>query len=245
LIHVNDEGTCLCKDGCPIQKTIREGSIQQNEVYLHHKSGQRVPVIVKTSPIRNNSGEIIGAVEIFADNTNMKMARRKVDELNAETMLDELTNIANRKYLQIKLASSLAEYKEGNIPFGIVFMDIDNFKQVNDIHGHLTGDLVLKAVTTTLKNCLRATDHIGRWGGEEFLAILPGINELQLPLISEKLRNLVQQSHCMIDDQIIEVTISLGSTFVIPEDTSESILARADELLYQSKAGGRNRYTIG
>ncbi len=81
LNHVNDAGLCLCEGECPLKKTIEDGSVQQNEVFLHHKNGHLVPVLIRTSPIRSAEGSIIGAVEVFADNSNMVNVRSKVDEL--------------------------------------------------------------------------------------------------------------------------------------------------------------------
>ncbi len=144
----------------------------------------------------------------------------------------------------MKLSTSINEFNAGSPSFGILFIDIDNFKTVNDSYGHLTGDHVLKVVSTTLRRNIRTTDHIGRWGGEEFLVIVYGLNDKDLWLVAEKLRNLVDQSRCYVDGRKIGVTISMGVTRVREGDTANVLIQRVDQLLYKSKIDGRNRVTI-
>lgn len=128
----------------------------------------------------------------------------------------------------------------------MLFIDIDHFKQFNDIYGHDVGDKVLCMVAATLKQNLRKTDTVGRWGGEEFLAILYDATSFDvLKSICEKLRTLVELSRLDLADNSLNVTISIGATLLLPHDTPESIVRRADELMYQSKQAGRNRISIG
>jgi len=129
-------------------------------------------------------------------------------------------------------------------PFGILFMDIDHFKKVNDLHGHDIGDKVLIMVSNTFMKNVRASDIVGRWGGEEFLAIIPNITEEQLHFTANKLRVLVEQSGFSLYSDIVQVTVSIGATLAQPKDTTETLLERADKLLYYSKANGRNRVSI-
>ena len=124
-------------------------------------------------------------------------------------------------------------------------MDIDHFKRVNDSYGHETGDTVLKMVAQTMAHNIRSFDVIGRWGGEEFLIILANITKNQLQTVAEKLRILVEHSTLNIGDAKISVTISIGATMAQKKDTVESIVKRADLLMYKSKGKGRNTVTIG
>jgi diguanylate cyclase (GGDEF)-like protein len=122
--------------------------------------------------------------------------------------------------------------------------DLDEFKHINDTYGHVAGDAALVTVAKTLSNCLRASDVVGRWGGDEFLAILPGITREILARASEKFRTLVAQSTVPVDGSEIRVTISVGAAMVAPGDTPESLLNRADQHLYASKHSGRNRVSL-
>ena len=124
-------------------------------------------------------------------------------------------------------------------------MDLDDFKTINDAFGHETGDRVLKIVTHTLTSNIRLMDRVGRWGGEEFIVILPRVAETDLCLSGERLRVLVEQSRIHVDGQPVAVTLSGGATLSLPTDTVASIVNRADRLMYASKQAGKNRITCG
>lgn len=122
--------------------------------------------------------------------------------------------------------------------------DLDNFKDINDTYGHAAGDAVLATIAKTMSNCLRASDVVGRWGGDEFLAILSGITRPFLANVSEKLLKLVAQSTVPLDDTKVQVTISVSAAMAVPGDSPESLLKRADRQLYASKESGRNRVSL-
>jgi diguanylate cyclase (GGDEF)-like protein len=165
-------------------------------------------------------------------------------ELVQLAMLDPTTGVGTRKYTEINLKGLLEEMKRYEWAFGVLFVDIDHFKRVNDSYGHDTGDIVLKMVAQTMSHNIRSFDVIGRWGGEEFLIILVNVSRGQLQAVAEKLRVLVQHSSLNIGDANISVTISIGATMARKNDTVESIVKRADLLMYRSKGKGRNTITI-
>jgi len=169
-----------------------------------------------------------------------------LQEMRHVVHTDRLTGIGNRRLIEGRLRAAISECAHTKSSAGVLFMDIDNFKHVNDAHGHTIGDKVLGMVTATFHHSIRVTDTIGRWGGEEFVAILNNIeDENTLKQIAEKVRMLVEQSHLDLDDQSLAVTISIGATLLLPDDTPGSIIARADGLMYQSKQAGRNTITFG
>lgn len=244
LKHVNDDGLQLCIHGCPLHQTLLDGQDRESLVYLHHKNGHRVPVKVKTIPIRED-GVIIGAVELFNDNSEREELENNLQNLRGLAMKDPLTNLANRRYTEIFLNMKMQELEKLGIPFGIVFMDIDKFKDFNDTYGHDVGDAVLEMVSKTIGGSLRSTDLVGRWGGEEFVAIFSGVDEKQLWSLCEKMRMLVENSTLEVGGKSLHVSISLGATVVIEPTDIESVVKRADSLMYASKAKGRNRTTLG
>ena len=243
LNHVDDSGKQLCFDGCPLSKTIIDGQRRETGVYLHHKDGHRVSVSVRAIPLLID-GNIIGAVEVFSDDKNQAEISKKIDELTTLALYDQLTELPNRRYLDSFLDNRLRDFKELGIPFALAMMDIDHFKIFNDTYGHDVGDLVLKMLAKTIKNLVRKNDLIGRWGGEEFLAIITGVSEEELKLILEKVRALVEKSVLRHENKPLNITISIGTTTASKEDTAASILKRADNALYMSKDNGRNRVTI-
>jgi diguanylate cyclase (GGDEF)-like protein len=124
-------------------------------------------------------------------------------------------------------------------------MDIDHFKQFNDTYGHDVGDDVLKFVANTFVANSRPFDVYGRWGGEEFIGIIRNINNHDLKNLGNRVRYLVENSYITHNDKTLQVTISVGATLVSESDTMESLIKRADKLLYKSKVAGRNCLTIG
>ncbi len=241
LRHVEETGQELCLTACPLAKTIEDGKYRQSEVYLHHKAGHRVPVLVRISPVRDGGGKIIGAVEVFSDNSRKAVELSALEELQRQAMFDPLTGLGNRRFGELQLHSKISEQHRYNLPFGILFIDIDHFKRINDSFGHDVGDEVLRMVTRTLSHNLRSLDVVVRWGGEEFIVIIAHAgSEQQLLSVANKLRALMEHSSISSGDDIIHVTISIGATLAAPDDTDESIVRRADQLMYESKKKGGN-----
>lgn len=242
LIHVDGEGNSLCRGMCPLAATIKDGTPREAEIYLHHKDGHRVPVWVRVSPQRNEYGEITGGIELFSDLSAREAMRLRVQELEKFAFLDNLTQLANRRYLDIELEARFAEKKRYGLTFGILMMDIDDFKKINDTYGHETGDAVLKITAKTMMDNARPFDIFGRWGGEEFIAIIRNVDISELIKIGERIRVLIEKSMVRIENHNLNVTVSMGAT-IAGSDTTKSIIKRADRLLYTSKEKGRNRLT--
>ncbi len=243
LNHVTENGTQLCLYGCPLHATMADGHPRQAEIFLHHASGHLVPILVHTSPIRDEKGDIVGAVETFSDNSKLMTVRHQVRRLEDTVMLDHLTGIGNRRFMERRLQTAMWEYEQQKIPFGVLFMDIDHFKNINDIYGHQTGDRVLAMVANTLHNYLRSEDAVARWGGEEFVALLTGLDQEGLIAAAEKLSVLVSRSNLNVKDKMVSVTISIGVSFMHPGDSLQSIIERADINMYRSKQAGRSLIT--
>ncbi|MCP4645545.1 MAG: GGDEF domain-containing protein, partial [bacterium] len=155
-----------------------------------------------------------------------------------------LTNVGNRRFLEDRLQATYAEFQRNGWPFGILMLDLDHFKQVNDTHGHQAGDEVLKTVAKTLMAGLRPYDHLGRWGGEEFMVVLPNATDVALRSVGERCRMLVERSNAVWQKETIRVTVSIGGAAAGLEDTVTTLVERADENLYQSKENGRNRVIV-
>jgi len=245
LVHVNGEGCQLCNGMCPLAATMRDGAPRETEVYLHHKDGHRVPVSVRVSTLRDAEGNVIGGIELFTDISSQEAIKTRMKELEELAMLDNLTRLANRNYIEQELRNRFGEKKRFGVPFGILFMDIDHFKHVNDTWGHEAGDEVLALLARVLSSNARPFDLYGRWGGEEFIGILRNVTAAGLESIGNRMRILVENSSIMYEGVRLSVTVSLGATLAENDDSIETMMKRADSLLYQSKSGGRNRLTMG
>lgn len=245
LVHIDEEGLSLCKGLCPLARTMADLIPREIEAYLHHKDGHRVPVSIRATPILDENGETTGAVEVFSDNSSREALRQRVEDLQRTALLDTLTGLGNRRYIEQNLAARLDEMRRYGNRFGVLFMDIDHFKSINDTHGHDVGDRVLKMIAKTVSGNLRPFDILGRWGGEEFVAVVANLDAEQLERISNRFRFLVEESGLSCDGEWIRCTISIGGTMCLPEDSVEGLIRRADQLMYESKTLGRNRVTLG
>lgn len=246
LCHVDLAGIELCTNGCPLHETICDGRKREAVVFLHHKEGYRVPVHIRISPIRNETGEIIGAIELFSDHSKELYIIKELERHKRESMLDPLLEIGNRRYAEAMFHIRQLELRLTGKLFGVVFMDIDDFKSVNDTYGHAVGDKVLLMITHTVANVLRHFDVFIRWSGDEFIIYLSDINKTEdLRVFAEHIRKMVQSSFITLDGRRLSVSVSLGVTLIRAEDTLESAIERADALMYMSKARGGNQCTIG
>ncbi|SNR63975.1 PAS domain S-box-containing protein/diguanylate cyclase (GGDEF) domain-containing protein [Humidesulfovibrio mexicanus] len=242
LRHITGSGEELCTRLCPLAKTLVDGEPREDEVFLHHKNGHRVPVSVRIAPLRDKDGAIIGAVEVFSDATPQQRLREEVNELRSLAMTDQLTGLGNRAAAGRQFKRRMSECKRFGVPFGLLFADIDHFKKVNDTYGHDTGDCVLAQIAKTLKSSLRGVDALCRWGGEEFVALVPKVDEKAFHSIAERMRRFVEAtsipSGC--GHPPLRFTISVGGALARPDDTLTSLAARADTMMYEAKRSGRN-----
>jgi diguanylate cyclase (GGDEF)-like protein/PAS domain S-box-containing protein len=248
LMHVDEHGRNLCKDGCPLEATLKDGQVRETTVALHHASGHRVPVVVRVMPVVED-GQITGAVEVFYEQASLSMALRRIAELQQAAMLDELTRIGNRRMAVSRLEQAFHDWKDHRVPFGVLIIDIDNFKAVNDQYGHEIGDRIIQMVARSLSAGLRAYDFVGRWGGEEFIVLLSNIRAENLKSMAERLRILVEHSYFALPgqgggEQRISTTISIGGSMAEDEDDAHSLVQRADRSMYNSKNNGHNQVTV-
>ncbi|MFA6243462.1 MAG: GGDEF domain-containing protein [Candidatus Hydrogenedentales bacterium] len=245
LMHVTDEGQSLCNGMCPLMQTMSTGRRGEAEVYLHHRDGHRVPVSVRAMPMEDASGDIIGAIEVFNDNSRSLAIKRRTEELHRMAMLCPLTDAGNRRFAESTIDAKLAGLSESGLGFGILFMDVDNFKKVNDSIGHAAGDQVLRMVSQTLIHSLRDRDTVCRWGGEEFIGILDHADARAVGIAAERCKALVGQAAVPFEARYLRVTVSVGATLALPSDTRQSLIDRADGLMYRSKTAGKNCVSFG
>lgn len=150
---------------------------------------------------------------------------------------DALTGVRNRRALDEMLGSILAMKNRYEQVFSLVILDIDHFKRVNDQHGHLTGDKVLRSVAVAISNAARETDFVARYGGEEFVVVMPQTDLAAASIFCERLRIAIEESPLMN----LRLTVSGGLAQALDGEDSQSLLSRADSALYAAKAAGRNR----
>ena len=242
LCHVDYTGKRLCQEGCPLSACMADGKQREASVFMRHEQGRRVPVHVRVQPIRRADGTIAGAVEIFNDDSAQSEALRKAEDLNRLAFLDHLTKLPNRRFLEMSLSTALSEYQVHHDPFGVMMIDLDQLKNINDTFGHGCGDRALQEVAKILAGSLRPTDTVGRWGGDEFLAIMGHLDHPVLKRLAERCVAMVNQASISgNDEKLVSLSISVGATLAGAVVTGEELVHRADKLLYESKKAGRSR----
>ncbi|HXR33492.1 MAG TPA: diguanylate cyclase [Verrucomicrobiae bacterium] len=239
LCHVDTTGHRMCRDNCPMTTSLKDGGSHEVEIFLRHKQGRRVPVTARVEPLRAADGSIIGAIQIFSDDTAAQDSRREIEEMGRLAFLDLVTQLPNRRFVEMSLQTALSEYHMHKEPFGVLVIDLDRFKGINDSFGHASGDRALREVAKTLKGTLRPADIVGRWGGDEFIAIVHHVNNEILTHLAERCGAMVAQtSFPGSDGSMVSMSVSIGSTLALPDDTTEKLIKRADVLMYQKKTNG-------
>jgi len=165
----------------------------------------------------------------------------KSEKFRTLSEIDALTGIYNKGKFNNVLDTELKKVRRYKRPMGLILFDIDHFKQINDTFGHQVGDYVLKTIADIVKKNIRDTDIFARWGGEEFVILAPETDINGLKMLAEKLRKAIENHNF---EKVKKVTASFGLTEAIPEDTTDTVVRRADEALYLAKEKGRNRVEI-
>ena len=218
---------------------LNEGIPFRAMVTNRHRNGQEIHCQQTITPVKNADGEITHFISIIKDLTDRVFAELKLRE---QASHDAMTGLLNRRAGEIELDVALIQAEEKSSPFCLLMTDIDDFKAVNDTFGHNKGDEVIQAVAATLLEETRKTDKCIRWGGEEFIVLLPFCDIGKARAIAENIRS-VMAARTFRD--IGHVTLSIGVTESEPGDRPISLLERVDRLLYQAKHNGKNQVAAG
>lgn len=211
--------------------TLTHNQTWQGEIKNKAKDGTVYWVNAVISPDFDDNGSKRGYTAIRQDITDKKRA----EEL---AITDRLTGLYNRLKLDEVLEYEISRSKRYGTALSLIILDIDHFKSVNDIYGHQIGDIVLKEVANTLLSCERESDTIGRWGGEEFLIVLPNTNLAGAMITAEKIRTAIENHLFSV---VGKKTASFGVSEFLVEENENSFIERADQALYRAKSGGRNQ----
>jgi len=239
LCHLDEEGGELNEDD-----SGADGRTEwKTDAHLRHAEGRLIPVTLSISQLHDDAGRPIGRMETFTDRSPQIAAVEKLRELEEIVHTDALTGIGNRRATEQILTRKLDELERYGWPFGVLFLDLDDFKRVNDQHGHEAGDFLLCATATGLSGGLRSSDFLGRWGGEEFVIVVSDVDQDTLSQAAERFRSIIETSSAAYEGEEIAVTASIGATTARNSDSVKTLVDRADRLMYESKFGGKNRVT--
>ena len=228
----------------PVQQSLREKMIVElgNHTILIARDGTEYVVEDSVAPIRNNNGDIFGTVLVFRDVTGDRLAHRQLEYLAQH---DTLTSLHNRHYFEQELHKSVELAKRGHLKFAMLYIDLDQFKAVNDTAGHSVGDNLLKEVSELFSHRVRRGDTLARLGGDEFGVLLQDIKEEQVKEIADSYLQALNDFQFTWKDESFDINSSIGVA-IINEDTNTAAEAfrQADVACYVAKQSGRNRLHV-
>lgn len=222
-IIAEKDGIC---DGCAVVEVLKDGIAQRKE----RKFKKKIFKIEIVPLFRKSDGTIAGVIETLEDKTANVIRQQKLEEM---AVTDELTGIYNRRGIVNVLREEFSRTERYKSMFSIALFDVDNFKPINDNYGHDMGDKVLVKLSSCAKNIIRDADKIGRYGGDEFLIILPETNLEEALNLTGRIKEEIDNCEFMPG---IKATISIGTTQYFPGDGDiEIVLKRADDEMYKNK----------
>lgn len=191
------------------------------------------------TPLRDKDLLVTGLAITVLDVTDSVRLEERLRRLNN---IDSLTGAHNRRFLESRLPEEIERHQRYDRSLSLFILDIDHFKVINDTHGHLTGDRVLVVLTQLVRDILRSTDHFVRFGGEEFISVLPETGRDEAMRIADRVRRHVEATPIVTDSGEVRITVSIGiSQLRSHQRDPEELLQRADQALYRAKNAGRNR----
>ena len=244
LTPVTEDGEPLPQELHPVAETLSDGELREAEFFLRHKAGYAIPVAVRVSPVVDRRGRVAGAIQILSENSLMVSARERIAELEKVAAVDLLTGLPSRRALEQELASRVDELDRFGRSFGVISASIDRMENVNRTFGRDAGDDVLRMVGNTLLYNCRPFDVIGRWGGDEFVGTVVGVERDGLTRAAERLRGLVAKSALPGEGTAIRVTVSVGAVMAEWGDTVDELIERAERMMRRSRKKGRDRVTV-
>ncbi|WP_407280543.1 diguanylate cyclase [Aromatoleum evansii] len=219
-------------------QTILSGNVWRGEVCNRRKSGEEYWENMAISPLRDRFGRVAHFVAVREDITERK---GREEDLRQLAQRDALTGIANRRYLIERAEQERRRAERFGQPLAVLMVDIDHFKAINDEHGHALGDQAIRMVAQTCAASVREIDIVGRYGGEEFVIVLPGTLPEGARELADRLRQRIAEIEIAgADGTAVAVTVSIGFAAFEPGDQLEQLLAAADAALYRAKSLGRN-----
>jgi diguanylate cyclase (GGDEF)-like protein/PAS domain S-box-containing protein len=245
LLTTNDKTNDLNSDpDDPINLAFRDGKPSVLDVSILHKDGYRVPIVLRTNPIRNSRGAVVGAAESFENNRSASDWTRRQAGFADFGCLDGVTGVPAQSFMETQLRENLTTFAEHRIPFGILLIQVDHMHQFRASRGPGAVATILRIVAKSLENFLRPTDLVGCWGENQFLVILMECKESEVSAVGERVRKMISRSEIEWWGDKFSITSPVGGAGCRPEDTVELLIQRAEASVQESVAKGGNCVTV-
>jgi diguanylate cyclase (GGDEF)-like protein len=245
-VRTGERQTILIPEDVAVEGAVVD--FRPSEVIVYPVTYKHIPLgVVVLATARTFDPDHRARIDLFLQGLGLALNNALIhDRLQRLAALDPLTGIYNRRFGLGRLHEEYARAVRANTPVGILMLDIDYFKVVNDTYGHIVGDRILKSICALARSSLREGDILVRYGGDEFLAVLPAAAAEDLRLVGERLRRAAEDSVVAADGKSVHVTVSIGgAAYPGPRVETENVLIElADEALYRAKDSGRNRVEI-
>lgn len=226
LIHIDEEGNNLCTGPCPLVRSMEIGEPCEKKIFLHHKDGHRVPVLVRVNPVFGSEDEVMGAVEIFTDLSSKEFLLTDIDAMAQSGLQSSITGLPTKQYLEMHLKLKLVEWKEFKHPFGVFLIKVGGLEKIKDTYGQDILENILKILANTLIHNVDPCDIVSEWEEGEFMGIVGHADEKKLTRNANRYCVLLEKSRVSAEESPLSLTCSLVSALARADDNVETLIEK-------------------
>ena len=245
LLHCDQPGCEFCSEECALARAMKTSHSAEGNGFLHHKAGHEVPVRMRAVPVRNQHGSIIGAVETFETMQQAANSDARASAVQSPESIDATTGTASRSMVELQLRRALAAFREAEVSFGVLLVQIENLAHFRARLGSEAAFSFLRVVARTLEGTLWITDFIGRWRDDQFLVVLSGCREEALHSVLERVRRTLAGEGIEWWGERHSLPVSIGHASSQDQDTIDAVLERAQKSLEAASAWRTRSSTAG
>jgi PAS domain S-box-containing protein len=229
LIHIDEQGNNLCKGPCPLTRAMETKQGVEEKIFLHHKDGHRVPVLVRVNPVLGSGDEVVGAVEIFTDLSSKESLLQEIQVLAQPGLQSLLTGLPTKQYLEMQVKLKLMEWNEFKHPFGLFQIKVGGLEEVKDTYGQGTVENILKVLSNTLLHNVDPCDTVSEWEEGVFIGIVGHADEKTIARHADRYHLLLQQTRVSAEETSLPLTFSVFTVPAENGDTFETLLDKVNK----------------